>query len=199
MRKAIDLIGERFGRLVAVRDVGALRSFRLWLLRCDCGAEIKRTSADVRSKKVQSCGCLHSEIVSQRQKAKKLPIQIIEANRKANAERQRLRRRDDPLKAMQARLSRLHRHALAQVGAIKSSPTFLTLGYTAAEFVSHIERQFQAGIGWHNMKDWQIDHIVPICSAKNEADVVLLNQLSNLRPMWAKENNSKKAKRIHLL
>jgi len=43
---------------------------------------------------------------------------------------------------MQSRLSRLHRHALAQVGAIKTSPTFAELGYSAKEFVVHIERQF---------------------------------------------------------
>lgn len=100
---------------------------------------------------------------------------------------------------MQARLSRLHRHALKQVGAIKTSPTFEQLGYTAEEFVVHIERQFVKGMGWNNMGDWQIDHIIPVSEAKNEADVVALNQLPNLRPMWSKENNRKKAKRTSLL
>jgi hypothetical protein len=100
---------------------------------------------------------------------------------------------------MQARLSRLHRHALRQVGAIKTSPTFEQLGYSVEEFVTHIERQFCHGMGWHNMSEWQIDHIVPVSEAKEEADVVALNQLSNLRPMWAHENNRKKNKRLSLL
>jgi len=100
---------------------------------------------------------------------------------------------------MHARLSRLHRHALRQVGAIKTSPTFEQLGYSVEAFVSHMERQFTRGMGWHNMKQWQIDHVVPVNSAKTVADVVALNQLSNLRPMWAKENNAKKARRTSLL
>jgi hypothetical protein len=100
---------------------------------------------------------------------------------------------------MQARLSRLHRHALAMVGAIKTSPTFEQLGYTAEEFVAHIERQFVKGMGWHNMREWQIDHIIPVSEAKTEQDVVALNQLSNLRPMWADQNNAKKDKRLSLI
>jgi hypothetical protein len=118
---------------------------------------------------------------------------------KLNAEKQRARRKADPVKAMQARLSRLHRHALAQVGAIKTSPTFEQLGYSVRDFVQHIERQFLPGMGWHNMCKWQIDHIIPISEAKDESDVVALNQLSNLRPMWAAENNKKNNKRLVLL
>ena len=100
---------------------------------------------------------------------------------------------------MQARLSRLHRHALSQVGAIKTSPTFEALGYSASEFVAHIERQFAKGMGWHNMSQWQIDHILPISDAKTVEDVAALNQLPNLRPMWAPENNAKKNRRQSLL
>jgi hypothetical protein len=83
--------------------------------------------------------------------------------------------------------------------AIKTSPTFEQLGYSAEDFVAHIERQFLKGMGWHNMSRWQIDHIVPVSEAKTENDVVALNQLSNLRPMWADENNAKKDKRTSLI
>lgn len=263
-RIPLDLAGQRFGRLVALRDVGSLRAFRLWLFRCDCGAEIERTTADVRHGKVQSCGCLARELSSERhslrlsgkrfgrltvvervgadrhghvawrclcdcgnektvagvsltkgvtrscgclqketiaaiQSAKALAPEEKAASRRASAAKQRERRRKDPLAVMQARLSRLHRHALAQVNAIKSSPTFEQLGYTAEDFVAHIERQFTKGMSWRNMQDWQIDHIVPVAEAKTVEDVVALNQLSNLRPMWAKENNAKKARRVSLL
>ena len=100
---------------------------------------------------------------------------------------------------MQARLSRLHRFALAGVGAIKTSPTFEQLGYSVREFVVHIEKQFVAGMGWHNMVKWQIDHIIPVATAKTAEDVVALNQLPNLRPMWAVENNRKKDRLEFLL
>lgn len=264
MAKAIDISGQRFGRLIAVRDVGSLRSFRLWEFVCDCGAVIERTSADVRSGKVSSCGCYQSERISARvttdmsgqrigrltvldragvdshgkvlwrcacecgteavavgaslrkgskrscgclqkevaaatQRRKARPAEIKRAAARASAAKQRARRKADPIAVMQARLSRLHPHALRQVGAIKSSPTFAQLGYSVDEFVVHIERQFLKGMGWHNMDKWQIDHIVPVSSAKTVDDVIALNQLSNLRPMWARENNAKKNARTHLL
>ena len=263
MAKRIDLAGVRFGRLVAIRDVGSKRNFRLWEFLCDCGAVVERTTAAVRHggttscgclqreetsrrrspditgqrfgrltalhrvgadknghvrwqcscecgnrpiiaavalrKGTKSCGCLQREVAAETQRSKALPQEQKLASIKRNAAKQRERRKTDPTRAMQARISRLHRHALAQVGAIKSSPTFEELGYTVDAFVAHIERQFQKGMGWHNMRDWQIDHIVPISSARSKDDVIALNQLSNLRPMWAKENNAKKAKRVSLL
>jgi hypothetical protein len=100
---------------------------------------------------------------------------------------------------MHGRISRLHRFALARVGAIKKSPTLEQLGYSAKEFVAHVERQFVDGMGWENMRDWHIDHITPISSAGSEADVVALNQLWNLRPIWAKANISKRDRRENLI
>lgn len=191
-----DRTGERHGRLVFVRYIGRDRHLHsVWEMRCDCGSVVRKT----HSAKVQSCGCLQKETMAAIQRAKALPPELRQANIKQNAANQRQRRKTDPLLAMQSRLSRLHRHALAMVGAVKRSPTFEQLGYTAEEFVAHIERQFVKGMGWHNMSEWQIDHIVPASEAKTEHDVVALNQLSNLRPAWAKENNAKRARRTNLL
>lgn len=191
-----DRTGQRNGRLVFLRALPRNKHLHtVWEARCDCGV-VTTTS---QPKKVRSCGCLQREAAARTQRNKALDPDAKAASRKLAAKRQRDRRRLSPVAVMQARLSRLHRHALAQVGAIKTSPTFEQLGYTPEEFVAHIERQFVDGLGWHNMPLWQIDHIVPAKEAKNEADVVALNQLSNLRPMWAKENNAKKARRLTLL
>lgn len=88
---------------------------------------------------------------------------------------------------------------MKQVGGIKASPTLETLGYTADDLRRHIERQFCRGMSWGNRAEWQIDHIVPISEARSEADVVRLNQLSNLMPAWAEDNNAKRAQRLTLL
>lgn len=184
------------GRLVFLRPLGENKHrHQIWEAQCDCGA-VTTTSSPHKTK---SCGCLLREIMADVQRAKALPPEEKRASLKASAAKQRARRKANPVTVMQSRLSRLHRHALSQVGAIKTSPTFEQLGYTADDFVAHIERQFTKGMGWHNMPSWQIDHIVPVSEAKNENDVVALNQLSNLRPMWAVENNRKKAKRHHLI
>jgi hypothetical protein len=167
----------------------------VWEAVCDCG----NVTTTATPNKTLSCGCLQKETAAKVQRGKALPED--ERKRRADANRivQRRRRKTDPVLAMQARLSRLHRFALMRVGAVKNSPTLKKLGYTATEFADHIERQFSGGIGWHNMDRWQIDHIVPVSTAKDEADVVALNQLSNLRPMWALSNNQKKNQRVSLL
>jgi hypothetical protein len=54
MRTFIDLAGERFGLLVALRHIGA----GTWLLRCDCGKEHITLGSSLRRGKVKSCGCL---------------------------------------------------------------------------------------------------------------------------------------------
>lgn len=191
-----DRTGARSGRLTFTRTLGEnAHRHLIWEAVCDCGATTTTTSPNT----TRSCGCLHREVAAATQRAKALLPEEKRLSVDANRKKQRAARKADPVKAMQARLSRLHRHALAQVGAIKTSPTFEHLGYTALEFVAHIERQFASGMGWHNMRDWQVDHIIPISSATNVDDVVALNQLSNLRPMWAKENNAKKNSRLNLL
>lgn len=190
-----DRTGTRNGRLVYQEYIGRDKNKKsVWRALCDCGTE-----AIVSSKKVKSCGCLRREVAAMTQRAKALPPDVKRKNRLASAAKQRAKRRKNPISVMHSRISRLHRHALNRIGGIKTSPTLEALGYTAEELVSHIERQFVPGMGWHNMDKWQIDHIVPSSRAETEDDVVALNQLPNLRPMWAKENNAKKAKMVSLL
>lgn len=191
-----DRTGQRNGRLTFLRTLGENHNrHHVWEARCDCG----NLTTTVTPAKTRSCGCLLREIMAEKQRAKVLPPEVKRANVLRNRANQRAKRRVDPIKAMQARLSRLHRHALAQVGCLKRSPTFEHLGYTPDEFAAHIEKQFLPRMGWHNMPEWQIDHIIPVSEARSEADVIALNQLPNLRPMWAHENNRKKNKRTSLL
>ena len=191
-----DRSGQRNGRLLFTRHLGVDKhKHNVWEAICDCGA----TTRTAQPHKTKSCGCLQRELSAERQRRKALPPEVKSQRVKESAAKQREKRKASPMAVMQARLSRLHRHALAQVGAIKTSPTFEQLGYTVEAFVTHIEKQFLNGMGWHNMSEWQIDHIVPVAEAKSIDDVVALNQLSNLRPLWAKDNNAKKAKRVSLI
>lgn len=66
MGKFIDLAGMRFGRLVAVRRIPGMTNKRvMYGCVCDCGNEIEVRSESLRSGHTQSCGCRHSDIVSQ--------------------------------------------------------------------------------------------------------------------------------------
>lgn len=64
------------------------------------------------------------------------------------------------------------------------------LGYSAWELIEQIEKQFTCGMSWDNFGEWHIDHIKPISAflEAGEGDVAVINALSNLRPLWAKDN-----------
>ena len=191
-----DRTGERKGRLVFTEHLGEDKHrHTVWKAVCDCG----NTTTTSQPHKTQSCGCLQKEVAAKKASERALPKHEKARRELENRKRQRDRRKNDPVLAMQARLSRLHRHALSSVGEIKSSSTFDLLGYTPREFKEHIEKQFTDGMGWHNMDQWQIDHITPSSEAVTKEDVIRLNQLFNLRPVWARENNKKKNKREFLL
>lgn len=58
MTKAIDLTGQRFGRLVAIERVGTCKAGALWLCKCDCGEVTAVPTADLRRGHTRSCGCM---------------------------------------------------------------------------------------------------------------------------------------------
>lgn len=77
------------------------------------------------------------------------------------------------------------------------------LGYSAAELVPHLERQFLPGMSWENAGAWHIDHIIPLSSFRiTGPDDPAIRQawaLSNLRPLWRADNLKKHARVLHLL
>lgn len=77
------------------------------------------------------------------------------------------------------------------------------LGYTLAQLAEHLERQFKPGMTWENRGRWHIDHIRPLASFEiTGPDDVAFKEawaLTNLRPIWAKDNLSKRHRRTHLL
>ena len=76
-------------------------------------------------------------------------------------------------------------------------------GYSAAELMVHLERQFTRGMSWANSGEWHIDHIIPLASfditSADGPEFRAAWALTNLRPLWARENISKHAKRLTLL
>lgn len=110
-----------------------------------------------------------------------------------------MRAAEDPVFAFNRRARSLIGGAIRRAGFSKARKTEALLGCTIAEFRAQIERQFLRGMGWHNMHLWEIDHIVPVSSAKTQEDAEALNLAGNLRPLWRRDNRSKRAKITHLL
>lgn len=60
-RSQVDIAGQRFGKLIAIRKHGKKRRQITWLCRCDCGRETIVLGGQLRYGQSRSCGCLHIE------------------------------------------------------------------------------------------------------------------------------------------
>lgn len=63
--RIINLVGQRFGRLVAIKYVGSKRTntnrWSMWHCKCDCGNEIDVRYTHLVTGNTRSCGCLLDE------------------------------------------------------------------------------------------------------------------------------------------
>lgn len=70
------------------------------------------------------------------------------------------------------------------------------LGSSFEDFKMYIESKFESWMSWNNYGlyngelnyGWDIDHIMPLSSAKSEEDFIKLNYYTNLQPLCSKIN-----------
>ena len=86
------------------------------------------------------------------------------------------------------------RRCLNFKGSKKDTNTFKLLGYDTNKLKQRLECQFKQGMTWENYGEWHIDHKKPISKFDKNSEISLINSLSNLQPLWAKENLSKGTK-----
>ena len=78
----------------------------------------------------------------------------------------------------------------------KSQSTESLLGCTMEEFINHLQSKFTEGMALENHGEWEMDHIIPLASAKTEEEIIKLNHYTNFQPLWRFDNRSKGAKLI---
>jgi len=83
------------------------------------------------------------------------------------------------------------RYSLRKIGKKKEGHTIDLLGYSAIDLKEHLEKQFISGMTWNNYGQWEIDHIKEICTFDKETHQNIVNSLSNLQPLWKKDNLNK--------
>jgi hypothetical protein len=82
---------------------------------------------------------------------------------------------------------------------IKTNITHEILGCSFEEFKQHLESLWEPWMNWDNYgnpkdaivepnKTWDIDHIIPLATAKTEDDVYRLNHYTNLQPLCSYVN-----------
>lgn len=104
---------------------------------------------------------------------------------------------------LKVRTSALVRASLK--AGVKSKRTEELLGYSTDELKAHLEAQFTKGMSWQAFMEGQIhiDHIIPVSSFNIISETCdefrRCWSLSNIRPLWAKDNLAKGAKVLTLL
>lgn len=123
---------------------------------------------------------------------------IIVARQKA---RHQKKLKADAAYAINCRMSSAVRKTLRDGKAGRSWESLV--GYSLAELVTHLARQFPKGMNWENRGEWEIDHILPISSFsyedENDPEFRICWGLANLRPLWSSENRRKQARIVSLL
>jgi len=120
---------------------------------------------------------------------------------------QKRRERKGKVKGKNAWAVRLQTRVNAWVKGSKDPELQELLGYSSAQLRRHLERQFRKGMTWTNYAGnkpfkakgtWVIDHIVPKrLFLESEASNAF--HVTNLRPLWLKENMAKGASRDRLI
>jgi hypothetical protein len=138
-------------------------------------------------------------------------LQYGKTYRLLNANKLRAKRADrkDKIRENEKRFNSLPQNKIARAGRVRIR-TLLKggcmgrsrrlLGCSPEEARVHIESLFQPGMTWQNygQNGWHIDHIIPCAmfDLKNSEEAEVCFHWTNLQPLWAKDNLSKRDRYI---
>lgn len=75
-------------------------------------------------------------------------------------------------------------NSIKKKGFKKNTKTADIIGCDWVTLQEHLESQFDSNMSWNNHGTyWDIDHIIPLASAKTEEDIIKLNHYTNLQPL----------------
>ncbi len=124
----------------------------------------------------------------------------IKKYRKANKDRRKIthdtRIKNDPIYALTVKMRSKISKTFSKNGFTKASKTFEIVGCSYEELKQHLETKFLPWMTWENRGlyngsfnyGWDIDHRVPLSSAKTEEELLTLCHYSNLQPLCSKVN-----------
>lgn len=101
----------------------------------------------------------------------------------------------DPMSKVRNKIALFCCSCIARSLRGKTDKTASLLGYTPTQLRDHISGLFARGMNWQNYgknhTQWSIDHKRPISSFPPSATIKQINALSNLQPLWHRQNCSK--------
>jgi len=85
-------------------------------------------------------------------------------------------------------------NTIKRIGTEKEDKTINLLKYSSLDLKEYLENQFLPEMSWDNYGEWHIDHIRPISDFPKDTPPDIINELSNLQPLW-REDNLRKGKK----
>ena len=88
---------------------------------------------------------------------------------------------------------RLYRNTLRRTGMALSghaSPVY-ALGCDQRTLRVFMEARFRVGMSWGNYRQWEVDHVRPLCVATCLSELIELCHFTNLQPLWRRDNRIK--------
>lgn len=117
--------------------------------------------------------------------------------REYKREYQNKRRKEDIIFMLKYSISRTIRNSLKCKGLSKNKKSKDILGCDIEFFKNYLEDRFTEEMSWNNYGIvWDIDHIIPLCTALTEEDVLKLNHYTNLQPLNSHINRNVKRDRL---
>ena len=127
-----------------------------------------------------------------------------ERSKKNRREYIRNKRKVNPLFRLSTNIRVYIRYSIIKGGYSKKSKTFEILGCSYKELKEQIESNWEDWMNWDNYGKyngvenygWDLDHIVPLSSAKCEEDILKLNHHTNIQPLCSYVNRRVKRDKI---
>ena len=85
---------------------------------------------------------------------------------------------------------RMYRNTLRRTGMVlkgRASPT-KSVGCNHPKLREYISSRFRPGMSWERYRQWEVDHVRPLSSARTIEELLMLCHFSNLQPLWRNEN-----------
>jgi len=139
---------------------------------------INREADNLRSKKYR---------LENKEKVKEYNKQYAINNKEKRQNRHKNRCLNDKLYELTTKI----RTIIAKIFNRKKPKTIDIIGCSFEELKTHLESKFEPWMNWDNRGlyngelnyGWDIDHIIPLSTAKTEEELVRLNHYTNLQPL----------------
>jgi len=99
---------------------------------------------------------------------------------------------NDPLYRLAKNTRVMTIQAFKNKGYSRNTKTYKLIGCSFDDLKSHIESKFTKGMTWKNAGEWEVDHILPLSSARNRDELLKLCHYTNTQPLWMIDNRRKK-------